>query len=48
MILFSFAIVLLSCYVGVNMEDDDKVRYFLVLGILLLIIFLPRILTGQL
>lgn len=47
MALFITISLILSGYVVKNMDDEDKVRYFMVLGAAFLICFLPKILTGS-
>ena len=43
-----FLVILLSGYVINNMSDEDKVRYFIVIGVLMLILILPKLITGRL
>lgn len=46
--IFIFLSILLSGYVAANMEDEDKVRFFLVLAVIVIIVILPRLLSGRL
>ena len=46
--IFIFISILLSGYVAATMKDEDKTRYFLTLGVIILILIVPRLLTGKL
>ena len=48
MAILTFIGIILSGYVVHNMNEDDRTRYFLVFGALLLIILLPKLLGGKL